>query len=94
MSSNVQNAGYRFFGYEFQIFLLNENFRKRIVRIFFQKVCPVIVAQGNGMMKLVKVIKAKVSQQSPAEGMDFKKFGPKSLQLIDSIFLSFLDAIC
>ena len=42
------------------------------------------------MMKLVKVIKAKVSQHSPTKCGDFKKVGPKSLQLKDSIFLSFL----
>ena len=51
---------------------------------------PVIVAQGNGMMKLVKVIKAKVCQHSPPKSGDFKKVGPKSLQLKESIFLSLL----
>ena len=42
------------------------------------------------MMKLVKVIMAKVCQHSPAKCGDFKKVGPKSLQLKESIFLSFL----
>ena len=42
------------------------------------------------MMKLVKVIKAKVGQHRPAKSGDFKKVGPKSLQLKVSIFLSFL----
>ena len=42
------------------------------------------------MMKLVKVIKAKVSQHSPTKSGDFKKVGPKSLQLKESMFLSFL----
>ena len=51
---------------------------------------PVIVAQGYGMMKLVKVIKAKVSQHSPTKSRDFEKVGPKSLQLKESMFLSFL----
>ena len=52
--------------------------------------CPVIIAQGNGMMKLVKVIMAKVGQHSPTKSGDFKKVGPKSLQLKESMFLSFL----
>ena len=51
---------------------------------------PVIVAQGNGMMELVKVFKAKVGQHSPAKSGDFKKVGPKSLQLKESMFLSLL----
>ena len=42
------------------------------------------------MMKLVKVIKAKVSQHSPTKSGDFEKVGPKSLQLKESIFVSFL----
>ena len=42
------------------------------------------------MMKLVKVIKAKVGQHSPAKSGDFEKVGPKSLQFKESMFLSFL----
>ena len=42
------------------------------------------------MVKLVKVIKAKVSQYSPTKSGNFKKVGPKSLQLKESMFLSFL----
>ena len=42
------------------------------------------------MMKLVKVIKAKVGQHRPAKSGDFKKVGPKSLQFKESMFLSFL----
>jgi len=42
------------------------------------------------MIKFMKVIKAKVGQQSPAKSGDFEKVGPKSLQLKESMFLSFL----
>ena len=42
------------------------------------------------MIKLVKVIKAKVGQHSPTQSGDFEKVGPKSLQLKESIFVSFL----
>ena len=42
------------------------------------------------MMKLVKVIKAKVSQHSPTKSGDFEKIGPKNFQFKESMFLSFL----
>ena len=87
---NVQNLWDRFIRNEIGIFLLDEDFRKRVVGIIFPKVSPVIVAQGYGMMKLVKVIKAKVSQYSPTKSRDLEKVGPKSLQLKKSMFLSFL----
>ena len=42
------------------------------------------------MMELVKVIKAKVGEHCSAKSRDFKKVGPKNLQLKESRFLSFL----
>ena len=42
------------------------------------------------MMEFVKVIKAKMSQYSPAKSGYFEKVRPKNFQLKESMFLSFL----
>ena len=90
MGTEIQDVCDGFIGNEIGVFLLNEYFRKGVVSIILPKVSPVIVAQGYGMMKLVKVIKAKMSQYSTTNSGDFEKVGPKSLQFKESMFLSFL----
>ena len=90
MSTKVQDLCDGFIRNAIGVFLLNEYFGKRIVGIIFPKVSPVIVLQGNRMIKFMKVIEAKVVQHSPTKRRDFKKVGPKSLQFRESMFLSLL----
>jgi hypothetical protein len=60
VGTKVQDVCNDFIRNEIGVFLFNEYFGKGVVSIIFPKVSPVIVAQGNGMMKFVKVIKTKV----------------------------------